>query len=182
MEQLRHADRGRRDGGPVPPIVGECCAWSGWIRRCRAVTGSRRWSGLAGGESGPIAAGEPSRKMAWQELRAVEPEVIVMMPCGFGPERAAQESEVLWRLDGWTRIAGRAKGRGVRPRRKRLLQPPGTAAWWMGSRRSRTSSTRTWSRRRRRSGSVLKLVSPPAGGSSVENWAPRFEPLIGVAL
>jgi hypothetical protein len=31
-------------------------------------------------------------------------------------------------------------------------------------------------------GSVLKLVSPPAGGSSVENWAPRFEPLIGVAM
>ena len=31
-------------------------------------------------------------------------------------------------------------------------------------------------------GSVLKLVSPPAGGSSVENWAPRFEPLIGVPL
>jgi hypothetical protein len=31
-------------------------------------------------------------------------------------------------------------------------------------------------------GSVLKLVSPPAGDSSVENWAPRFEPLIGAAL
>jgi hypothetical protein len=27
-------------------------------------------------------------------------------------------------------------------------------------------------------GSVLKLVSPPAGSSSVENWAPRFEPAL----
>ena len=30
-------------------------------------------------------------------------------------------------------------------------------------------------------GNVMRLVSPAAGGSSVENWAPPFEPLIGVA-
>jgi len=55
----------------------------------------------AGGESQPIAPGEPSRKVPWTELRGFRPEVIVLMPCGFGMERAARESEVLRTLHGW---------------------------------------------------------------------------------
>lgn len=56
---------------------------------------------IAGGESGLIEPGKPSRKMPWEEMRAENPDVIVLMPCGFAPERGAREAEALWRLDGW---------------------------------------------------------------------------------
>ncbi len=56
---------------------------------------------MAGGESEPIPAGQPSRKVPWETMRAFQPEVIVLMPCGFGPDRAARESAVLWELEGW---------------------------------------------------------------------------------
>ena len=68
--------------------------------------------GIAGGEDqGMIAPGEPSRKLPWQQMRAIEPEIIALMPCGFGPERAGLEAEVLWRLDGWTNLPAVRKGR-----------------------------------------------------------------------
>ncbi|MCI0784444.1 MAG: cobalamin-binding protein [Chloroflexi bacterium] len=60
---------------------------------------------IAGGESGVIAAGEPSRKVPWEELRREEPDVIILMPCGFSPERADREASVLWQLDGWSELA-----------------------------------------------------------------------------
>lgn len=56
---------------------------------------------IAGGESGLIEPGKPSRKLPWEEMRAQNPDVIVLMPCGFVPERGAREAETLWRLDGW---------------------------------------------------------------------------------
>lgn len=60
---------------------------------------------IAGGEGGPIAPGEPSRKTAWEQLRREEPDVIVLMPCGFDPERADHEARLLWKLDGWAEQA-----------------------------------------------------------------------------
>lgn len=60
---------------------------------------------IAGGETGVIAAGEPSRKVPWEELRREEPDVIILMPCGFSPERADREASVLWQLDGWGELA-----------------------------------------------------------------------------
>jgi iron complex transport system substrate-binding protein len=59
---------------------------------------------IAGGEGGPIAPGEPSCKMSWEELRVEQPEVIVLMPCGFPPDRAAADSAALWHLDGWSEL------------------------------------------------------------------------------
>lgn len=56
---------------------------------------------IAGGYGGPIEPGKPSWKVPWPEMRAEAAEVIVLMPCGFGPERAAREAEGVWRLDGW---------------------------------------------------------------------------------
>jgi iron complex transport system substrate-binding protein len=56
---------------------------------------------IAGGCGGPIEPGKPSWKVPWPEMRAAEAEVIVLMPCGFVPERAAREAEAMWRLDGW---------------------------------------------------------------------------------
>ena len=56
---------------------------------------------FAGGHAPPIPPGRPSRKVPWPELRALDPDVIVLMPCGFSPRRAADEAAVLWQLDGW---------------------------------------------------------------------------------
>jgi len=130
---------------------------------------------LAGGESAPIAAGEPSRKMAWEELRALESEVIVIMPCGFGPERAVREAEVLWRLEGWVELPAVRKGE--------VYAVNGTAYFSRpGPRLVDGLEALSYILHRQRqpkmpaAGSVFKLVAAPAGGSSVENWWPRFEP------
>src|ERR1051325_4006457 len=44
---------------------------------------------LAGGPAGLGRKGAPAQAAAWETLRAYAPEVVVLMPCGFGLERAA---------------------------------------------------------------------------------------------
>jgi len=66
---------------------------------------------LAGGESKPIAPGQPSRKVAWEELAALQPEVIALMPCGFVGERAVREAAVLTGLPGWQELPAVRSGR-----------------------------------------------------------------------
>ena len=137
---------------------------------------------IAGGDDSElIAPGEPSRKLPWEEMRRTEPEVIALMPCGFGAERAASEAEVLWELDGWATLPAVRKGRVYALDGNNYFSRPGPrvvdgleilAHTFHPDRIAKMPPV----------GSTLKLVSPPAGGSSVENWAPRFEPLIGVAL
>jgi len=36
--------------------------------------------------------GEPSEQRSWQEIRAAEPEVVIVMPCGYDAERALEEA------------------------------------------------------------------------------------------
>ena len=136
---------------------------------------------IAGGDDGGlIASGAPSRKLAWQEMCAVDPEIVALMPCGFGPERAMQEAGVLWRLDGWARLSAVRSGNVYALDGNSYFSRPGPrvvdglemlASIFRPDLFAKTPPI----------DSVLKLVSPPAGGSSIENWAPRFEPLIGVA-
>jgi iron complex transport system substrate-binding protein len=44
---------------------------------------------LAGGEDVLGRAGEPSRRTSWEEVLALEPELVIVGPCGFGVEEAA---------------------------------------------------------------------------------------------
>src|SRR3954470_644239 len=37
--------------------------------------------------------GEPSEQRSWEEVRAAQPEVVVVMPCGYGVERAYEEAQ-----------------------------------------------------------------------------------------
>ncbi len=57
---------------------------------------------LAGGEDVLAAPGQRSRRLSWEEVFEAAPEVVILMPCGFGIERAAREGRaVLGRvLDG----------------------------------------------------------------------------------
>jgi iron complex transport system substrate-binding protein len=138
--------------------------------------------GIAGGDDRSlIPPGEPSRKLPWDQLRTAEPEIVALMPCGFGPERAAQEAEVLWGLDGWSNLAAVRKGRVYALDGNAYFSRPGPRVVDGLDMLAHTFHPDLFPKTPP-IGSVLKLVSPPAGTSSVENWAPRFEPLIGVAL
>jgi len=46
----------------------------------------------AGGEDLLGLPGEPSEVRTWEELAATRPEVVVVMPCGYGAERAQEEA------------------------------------------------------------------------------------------
>jgi iron complex transport system substrate-binding protein len=48
---------------------------------------------MAGGEDVLGFAGEPSREASWEELAAAQPEVVVVMPCGYDAARALVEAE-----------------------------------------------------------------------------------------
>lgn len=51
---------------------------------------------LAGAVNGVSKRGEPSRRMDWQEALEFDPEIIVLMPCGFDVKRTMKE---LWRIE-----------------------------------------------------------------------------------
>ena len=48
---------------------------------------------MPGGEDVLGFAGEPSRRATWEEVAAAQPEVVIVMPCGFDAERALTESD-----------------------------------------------------------------------------------------
>jgi iron complex transport system substrate-binding protein len=49
----------------------------------------------AGGRELLGRPGEPSRRLTWEEVRAAEPELLVLAPCGFTAERAAAEAHAV---------------------------------------------------------------------------------------
>ncbi|MFD8889659.1 cobalamin-binding protein [Streptomyces sp. NPDC059566] len=57
--------------------------------------------GCAGGEPLIAAPGEHTRPMDWEAVRTARPDVLLVMPCGFGPERTLRERELLTSLPGW---------------------------------------------------------------------------------
>jgi iron complex transport system substrate-binding protein len=55
---------------------------------------------MAGGVDPLGLPGEKSRTASWEEVAAAEPDVVIVMPCGFGVSRAADEA-----LDHHARLA-----------------------------------------------------------------------------
>ena len=66
---------------------------------------------IAGGADGLGRRGAPAKAVAWEALRAYAPEAVVLMPCGFGLERAAAEAPRLERLEGWRDLPAVKAGR-----------------------------------------------------------------------
>jgi iron complex transport system substrate-binding protein len=60
---------------------------------------------IAGGEPLLARPGTRSRWLAWDELRAADPDVIVVAPCGFPLARTQQELGLLSALPGWRELA-----------------------------------------------------------------------------
>ena len=47
---------------------------------------------LAGAQELLGRAGQPSRPITWDDVRAADPELLVLAPCGFDARRAAREA------------------------------------------------------------------------------------------
>lgn len=59
----------------------------------------------AGGQPLLASPGELTGPMEWDAVVAADPEVPLVLPCGFGPERTLREREVLTGLPGWKDLA-----------------------------------------------------------------------------
>jgi len=65
----------------------------------------------AGGRQSMTQAGHHSGYSQWEDVRAFDPEVIAIMPCGFDLSRTLQEWGVLRRLPGWEELSAVKQGR-----------------------------------------------------------------------
>jgi iron complex transport system substrate-binding protein len=59
---------------------------------------------IAGGTPIMAEAGKHSPFVQWEDLRLQDPEVIVVMPCGFSIERALKEIDILLQLPGFANL------------------------------------------------------------------------------
>lgn len=59
---------------------------------------------FAGGISGLAAGGEHSRYATWDEVAALDPQVIIVAPCGFDLPRTLKEAEYLRRVPVWQKL------------------------------------------------------------------------------
>jgi iron complex transport system substrate-binding protein len=134
-----------------------------------------------GDDCGIVSPGEPARKVTWEELLGLDPDVVALMPCGFGADRASTEGLTLWENETWRRLRAVRKGAVYAVDANAYFSRPGPRLVDGVEMLANILHPGAFGKTAPL-GSALKLVSPPAGGSSVENWAPRFEPLIGVPL
>jgi iron complex transport system substrate-binding protein len=65
---------------------------------------------IAGGEDGLGLAGQDSRKISWDRVVEFDPEVLILMPCGFDARRTAEDIPLLSRNGGWASIAAVKRG------------------------------------------------------------------------
>ena len=66
---------------------------------------------LAGGYDILGAAGRDSARTTWEAIERGDPEIVVLMPCGFDARRAAREATRLARLPQWKRLRAVRDGR-----------------------------------------------------------------------
>ena len=65
----------------------------------------------AGGVPLLAAPGEHTKPMTWEAVRAARPDVLLVLPCGFPPERTLREAELLTGLPGWAELPAVRDGR-----------------------------------------------------------------------
>lgn len=66
---------------------------------------------IAGGQNLGAEPGQHSPCFDWQQLLAADPEVLVLMPCGWGIERARTEARMLTSDPRWTQLSAVRAGR-----------------------------------------------------------------------
>jgi iron complex transport system substrate-binding protein len=65
---------------------------------------------IAGGEDALGLAGRDSRKIPWETVVAYDPEVLLLMPCGFDVDRTAADIPLLAKNEGWRSITAVKSG------------------------------------------------------------------------
>ncbi|MEX0746694.1 MAG: ABC transporter substrate-binding protein [Rhodothermales bacterium] len=85
------------------------------ITRLHPLTVGGRWIPdlveLAGGRPLLVATGEPSREVAWDEIRRADPDVLVFMVEGLSAEKALGEVRRLSSQPGWAGLAAVRRNR-----------------------------------------------------------------------
>lgn len=66
---------------------------------------------LAGGQNGLAEKGEPSPRVNWSAVAEFNPEVLVLMPCGFDVARTLREASLLTQKRGWSKLPAVREGR-----------------------------------------------------------------------
>jgi iron complex transport system substrate-binding protein len=66
---------------------------------------------LAGGQPLLAEAGEHTRPVEWDAVVDAQPDVLLLLPCGFAPERTRQELPALARNPGWADLPAVRNGR-----------------------------------------------------------------------
>ena len=66
---------------------------------------------IAGGEPLLSVKGENSSYLYWESLIDIDPEIIVIMPCGFDLERTARESKILTKHPAWKTLRAVKNGK-----------------------------------------------------------------------
>ena len=59
---------------------------------------------LAGGEDRLGSKAKPSIRIEWDQVRKAEPDVLILMPCGYDVPKTMAEVPMLERLDGWAEL------------------------------------------------------------------------------
>ncbi len=59
---------------------------------------------IAGGTDGLANPQTPSQRITWERVREYQPQVIVLLPCGFDTPRTLRELDALWSLPGWAEL------------------------------------------------------------------------------
>lgn len=65
---------------------------------------------LAGGTCVLGTAGQPSQRVTWEAAREVNPDVLLLMSCGFGVEQNADQVGLLTSRAGWNDLAAARRG------------------------------------------------------------------------
>jgi iron complex transport system substrate-binding protein len=59
---------------------------------------------LAGGTNGLAKKGDVSAQIQWDQVVQLNPEILILMPCGFDVQRTQEEAAVLCHLPGWSEL------------------------------------------------------------------------------
>jgi len=104
--RLLAVETGTWDLNPVPTVA--CIEWydppfnaGHWVPQMVEI---------AGGADLLAVPGKPSRRIEWRDVVTAAPQVVVLMPCGFGVERAWSDVGLLTRLAGWRELPAVRKG------------------------------------------------------------------------
>ncbi|RQG89032.1 cobalamin-binding protein [Natrarchaeobius halalkaliphilus] len=79
----------------------------------------------AGGNYGLASAGDRSRPREWDEIRAYDPELVIVAPCGFSLAQIAENRSDLTGRDGWAELTAVREDRVWAMDGHHLLNRPG---------------------------------------------------------